>query len=155
MNLKITSTSEIINSQDIQNAYMNFYSYMMDYLWNLKVVKNLATLEISIFQRFPDKDEMENALNALEVEIRDTLNDEENPDSKDFKDSFEVMKDYIERYTDNGYEIWNMQPEVNVEEILEEDDSDGKLHVGKVVTKDTDESEEPEEDINIFEEPEE
>lgn len=140
MSLKITSTkSEIINSQDIQNKYMDFYSYMMQYLWNLKVVQNLANLEISIFQRFPDKEEMEKALNALEVEIKDTFNDEENPESKEFKEAFETLKEYIEEYTDNGYDILNLQPAVNVEEILEESEDDGKLHVGKIVKKEVEE----------------
>lgn len=141
MNLKITSTiAETINSQDIQNVYMDFYTYMMKYLWNLKVVQNLANLEISIFQRFPDKDEMEKALNALEVEIKDTLNDEENPESKDFKEAFEVLKEYIEEYGDCGYNILNLKPAVNVEEVLEEsEEDDGKLHVGKIVKKEVEE----------------
>lgn len=140
MSLKITSNiAETINSQDVQNAYMKFYTFMMQYLWNLHVVKNLANLEIAIFKRFPDKEEMENALNALEVEIKDTLNDEENPESKDFKDAFDVLKEYIEQYTDNGYDIYNLQPAVNVEEILEESEDDGKLHVGKIVKKEVEE----------------
>ena len=96
MSLKITSTTaETINSQDIQNAYMKFYAFMMQYLWNLDVVKNLANLEISIFQRFPDKEEMEKCLNALELQIKDTMKDEENPENKDFLESFETLKEYI------------------------------------------------------------
>lgn len=140
MSLKITSTtSETINSQDIQNVYMKFYTLMMQYLWNLDVVKNLANLEISIFQRFPDKEKMENNLNALEIQIKDTMKDEENPGSKDFLESFETLKEYIQEYTDNGYEIYNLQPAVNVEEILEESEDDGKLHVGKIVKKEVEE----------------
>ena len=140
MSLKITSTtSEAINSQDIQNAYMKFYAFMMQYLWNLDVVKNLANLEISIFQRFPDKEEMEKRINALELQIKDTMKDEENPENKDFLESFETLKEYIQEYADNGYEIYNLQPAVNVEEILDESEDDGKLHVGKIVKKEVEE----------------
>lgn len=140
MSLKITSTtSDAINSQDIQNVYMKFYTFMMQYLWNLDVVKNLANLEISIFQRFPDKEEMEKHLNALELQIKDTMKDEENPENKDFLESFETLKEYIQEYTDNGYEIYNLQPAVNVEEILDESEDDGKLHVGKIVKKEVEE----------------
>ena len=140
MSLKITSTTaETINSQDIQNVYMKFYTFMMQYLWNLDVVKNLANLEISIFQRFPDKEEMEKCLNALELQIKDTMKDEENPENKDFLESFETLKEYIQEYTDNGYEIYNLQPAVNVEEILDESEDDGKLHVGKIVKKEVEE----------------
>lgn len=140
MSLKITSTtSESINSQDIQNVYMKFYTFMMQYLWNLDVVKNLANLEIAVFQRFPDKEEMEKAVNALEIQIKDTMKDEENPENKGFLESFETLKEYIQEYTDNGYEIYNLQPAVNVEEILEESEDDGKLHVGKIVKKEVEE----------------
>ena len=140
MSLKITSTtSESINSQDIQNVYMKFYTFMMQYLWNLDVVKNLANLEIAVFKRFPDKEEMEKTVNALEIQIKDTMKDEENPENKGFLESFETLKEYIQEYTDNGYEIYNLQPAVNVEEILDESEDDGKLHVGKIVKKEVEE----------------
>lgn len=138
MSVKIEcSRREVITSQDIQNDYIKFYPYMMQYLWDLKTVTDLANLEIAIFKRFPDKEEMEDCIEKLEVEIRDTYRDEEDENDKEFQKAFNLLKEDIELYEDTGFEIFQVEEALDVQDVLGEDKfSEHKtLHVGKIVQR--------------------
>lgn len=125
MTVKIEVTKkEVLTSQDLQNDYIDFYKCMMNHLWDMKVVTNLANLEIAIFKRFPDKEEMEKYINLLEPDIRDTLKAEEDVDSGEFRKSFEVLKTDIENFEEIGYDIFAIEQAIDVQEILGEDSSD-------------------------------
>lgn len=133
---------KVITSMDIQNAYIKFYTYMMQYLWDLNTVMTLAKLEISIYKRFPKKEEMEQYIDDLEKDIYLTFDNEEALNSDDFKKSFEHLKHYIEDYEENGLEIYAMVPNIDVDEILGEDkiedNNEGEkktIEVGKVVRR--------------------
>ena len=109
--------NEIITSSDIQVAYTKLYACMMNYLWDFNTVKNLANLEIAIYKRFPDKEEMEKYINLLEHDIDDTFNNPEYSDSEDFKKRFNVLKDYIENYDDTGYDIYTVESRLDLDAI--------------------------------------
>lgn len=127
MTVKIEMAKKvIITSQDLQNDYIKFYTYMMGYLWDLKVVTNLANLEMAIFKRFPDKEEMQKYVETLESYIRDTFKVEEDLDSAEFEAAFEVLKDDIENYEDIGYDIFTIEQAIDVDKILGEDAVDDK-----------------------------
>lgn len=129
---------EIITSQDIQNDYAKFYPYMMKHLWDLRTVMDLANLEIAIFKIFPDKEEMQKYFEVLAIDIKDTFNDEDDPDYKEFQKVFNTLKEDIELYEDVGYEIFRIEEAVNVESILEEnkeDKSKKTIQVGKIVRR--------------------
>lgn len=133
---------KVITSMDIQNAYIKFYSYMMQYLWDLNTVMNLAKLEIAIYKRFPKKEEMQQYIDLLEKDIYLTYDNEEALNSTDFKKSFEHLKQYIEDYEESGLEIYAMVPNIDVDKILGEDkidnDSEGEkktIEVGKIVRR--------------------
>lgn len=137
--MKIESSErEYITSQDIQNVYLRFYPYMMQYLWDLKVVMDLANLEIAIYQRFPDKEEMLKYANALEYDIQDTYRDDEDPECVQFKKSFEQLKSYIEDYEDVGYDVYRVPEKIEApkEEESEPEVKEKKvIEVGKIVKK--------------------
>ena len=61
-----------ITSTDIQNKYQKLYTYLMDFLWDFDVFEKIADLEISIYDTFPDKDNMLKCLKELQYEIKDT-----------------------------------------------------------------------------------
>jgi len=125
MTVKIeVNKKEVLTSQDLQNDYIDFYKCMMNHLWDMKVVTNLANLEIAIFKRFPDKEEMEKYINLLEPDIRDTLKAEEDVDSGEFRKSFEVLKTDIENFEEIGYDIFAIEQAIDVQKILGEDSSD-------------------------------
>ena len=135
------SKREVITSQDIQNDYMKFYSCMMQYLWSEKAVEHLAELEISIFKRFPDKEEMSNCIRILEYDIADTYKDEEDMQAKEFKKNFELLKEDIEDFEEVGYDIFKIDEVKDVDKILDEDIEESTpkekktIQVGKIVTK--------------------
>jgi len=130
-----SSKREIIDSTDIQNAYIKFYPYMMDYLWDLHTVMDLANLEIAIFTLFPNKEEMQRCVDALELDIRDTYKDEVE-DGEKFKKTFESVKQCIEDYQDSGYAIYQVGESLDVEEIKEEVEPKNKtLHLGRIVER--------------------
>lgn len=130
------SKREIIDSSDIQNAYMKFYPCMMNYLWDLHTVMDLANLEIAIFKRFPDKEEMQKYVDSLEINIRDTFKEDEELGQLEFKKTFEALKQCIEDYQDCGFDIYQISNSLNIEEIKEESEPEKKtLHVGKIVER--------------------
>lgn len=139
-----SSTKEIITAQDIQNAYLKFYPFMMQYLWDIKTVMNLANLEIAIYKIFPDKDEMEKYLNLLEIDIRDTYRDDtgEDKELQHFQEAFDHLKSYIEDYEDCGYDIYRIQENLDADDIIEANEEAEKeptekkvLHVGRIGIK--------------------
>lgn len=120
-----SSKKEVITSQDIQNRYIDLYLFMMNYLWDLKVVKELANLEIAIYKRFPDKDEMSNCLHKLRYDIQATYNELAENDEEDFKKYYEALDAAIENFDTNaGYEIYMVSSLLDPEEILEEAESE-------------------------------
>ena len=119
--MKIESSKEVITSQDIQNRYIDLYLFMMNYLWDLRVVKELANLELAIYKRFPDKDEMSNCLHKLRYDIQATYNELAEDGEEDFKKYYEALDEAIEDFDANtGYEIYMVASALNPEEILEE-----------------------------------
>lgn len=133
------SKREIITVKDIQGAYLQFYPCIMQYLWDMKTVQCLANLEISIYKAFPDKEEMQKYVNELESYIRDTYNNEEDVNAADFKKTFEHLKSYIEQYEDIGYDIYHVEPIINMDnvedKVTDEPTEKKTISVGKIVTK--------------------
>ena len=130
--MKIESSKEVITSQDIQNRYIDLYLFMMDYLWDLKVVKELANLEIAIYKRFPDKDEMSNCLHKLRYDIQATYNELAEDGEEDFKKYYEALDEAIENFDANtGYEIYMVASTLDPEEILDEDEVEESVEPGK------------------------
>ena len=99
----------IITSSDIQVQYEQLYGYLMDYLWEFKVVQAIAYLELAIFKKFPDKDEMLRCVRNLRQEISYTYNELNADDKPEFKDAFDRLEDLIENYEDEGCELYAVQ----------------------------------------------
>lgn len=133
----------VILSQDIQNDYIKFYACMMQYLWDMRTVMNLANLEIAIFKRFPDKEEMENHLRLLETDIQDTIREAKRQDDEEFEKTFDKLKTSIENFNDNGYDIYQIEQKLDLSSIRAEGGATGqsdepkKMHitVGHLGTK--------------------
>ena len=77
-------SNTVITSSDIQVKYEKLYKFLMQFLWEFKVVQDLANLELAVFKRFPDKDEMMNCLRILKTSISYTYNEMAEDDDEDF-----------------------------------------------------------------------
>lgn len=108
-----------ITSSDIQVRYEQLYSFLMDYLWEFKVVQALANLEIAIFKRFPDKDEMQRCLTILKRDVSLTYNELNDNDEPDFKKAFEDLEEAIDKYDNAGCELYSVQEVIDDPEDVE------------------------------------
>lgn len=109
-------SKQVITSSDIQVKYEQLYEFLMEYLWEFTTVQALADLEIAIFKRFPDKDEMIRCLRKLKSEISYTYNEMAADDLEDFKEAFEDLEETIEDYEESSCELYS------VEELIDDPD---------------------------------
>ena len=113
---KKVKEESIITSSDIQVKYEQLYQFLMDFLWEFRVVQSIANLEIAIFKRFPDKDEMLRCLRELKLEISYTYNELEKDDEVEFKEAVDDLEDAINNYDEPGCELYS------VEEVIDDPD---------------------------------
>lgn len=108
----------MITSSDLQVKYEKLYEFLMNYLWEFTTVQALANLEIAIFKRFPDKDEIQKYLRELEADISRTYNELAEADEIEFKETFEDLKQAVEDYDEEKtcLELYG------VEEVIDDPD---------------------------------
>lgn len=112
---KLNTSTGIVTSSDIQVKYEKLYEFLMQFLWEFEVVQDLANLEIAIFQRFPDKDEMLHCLRELEHSISYTYNELAEDDDTEFKDAFDDLATAIEEFDPEkaGCELYSVEEVVD------------------------------------------
>ena len=81
----------MISSTEFQSAYNWFYEEMRKYIWDLDVVEILAELEVTAYDAFVDREKLLRVLTALEREIREFFEDDQ-----DLKDSFDGLMELAE-----------------------------------------------------------
>ena len=96
--LSKSTEKEVITSSDIQVKYEQLYHFLMEFLWEFNTVQALADLEIAVFKRFPDKEEMQRCLRELKLSISYTYNELSEDDEEEFKETFEDLEEAIENY---------------------------------------------------------
>ena len=106
----------IITSADLQAKYEKLYAFLMEYLWEFKTVQALANLELAIFKRFPDKEEMQKCFRALKLEIFHTYKELSEDDQKDFEKAVDDLEQSIEDYEDAGCELYGVEVYVDTPE---------------------------------------
>ena len=102
-------SNTVITSSDLQVKYEKLYTFLMKFLWEFAVVQDLANLEISIFKRFPDKDEMLKYLKELDYDISHTYNELAEADDEEFKNAFEDLQASIEKFENPGCELYSVE----------------------------------------------
>lgn len=138
-------SNSVITSSDLQVKYEKLYKFLMNYLWEFQTVQALADLEISIFKRFPDKDEMLNCIRELKLAISSTYDELAEADDEDFKSAFEDLESAIEEFDPEttGCELYQVEEVVDdPTDIAADDDIESpierrKFRIGdiKKVTK--------------------
>lgn len=83
---------------ELQQAYINLYKFLRQYIWDFSVVELIADLEVAAFTRFPDKDKLSILIKKLDSELRDLLKGEDNQDFQDAWDRFKTVADDDEYY---------------------------------------------------------
>lgn len=80
-----------MNSNEIQNAYVDLYTQMRKYIWPFDVIDILVDLEIESFKSFPDVMKLRELLDRLHREIQSTLSED-----KDFETSYSSFKKLLD-----------------------------------------------------------
>ena len=109
-------SKEVITSSDLQVKYEQLYQFLMGFLWEFQTVQAIANLEIAIFKRFPDKEEMQKRLRELKQFIMYTYNELSKDDETEFKETVEDLEQAIEDYDNTGLELYG------VEEVIDDPD---------------------------------
>ena len=152
----------VITSSDLQAKYEKLYTFLMDFLWEFSTVQALADLEISIFKRFPDQDEMLKCLRKLKADISHTYNELAKDDEEDFKDAMEDLEKAIEDFENPGCELYCVEEFVSdSEDVSAADDFDNskfakgkrKFNIGDIKHTTKEERELQEEAANTLQNP--
>lgn len=77
----------MISSADIQNAYVNLYTRLREYIWSANVIEIIADLETAVYETFPDMEDIRKQFKKLKYELYDALRDDE--ELKDVVDAFD------------------------------------------------------------------
>ena len=144
----------VITSTDIQNKYQKLYTYLMDFLWDFDVFEKIADLEISIYDTFPDKDNMLKCLKELQYEIKDTYEDLAENDDPGFEDAFKSLQKSIDDYDpDNALvELYSVEQPVLLPGDSDEEDTE-VFRMGDIQHRHLDENDVVEENDEVVEEP--
>lgn len=157
-------SNTVITSSDLQVKYEKLYKFLMDFLWEFQTVQALANLEISIFKRFPDKEEMQKCLRELKLSISSTYNELTEDDEDEFQKAFENLEKSIDEFENPGCELYGVEEVVDgsndvtsVDDVVvEENEEKRKFKFGditKVTPEDKEEQVLQEEAIETLENP--
>ena len=152
---------ELITSSDIQVAYEHLYKFLMEFLWEFPVVQSLANLEIAIFKRFPDKEEMIDRLRELKHNVSQTYNELSREDDTEFEEAVDDLEKAIEDYDEEktGCELYSVEEVIDTpKDIAASDDMnmpDGKrkFKIGNIKKTTKEERELQEEAARTLENP--
>ena len=81
----------MISAKQLQNGYNKLYRCLRNYIWPGEIVVDIADLEVSCYQTFPDLDTIQNTYNKLKYSVFRYIDDDE-----DMKDAFENFRQTLE-----------------------------------------------------------
>lgn len=80
-------------SVDFQNAYVDLYGYMRNYIWDLDVVEMLADVEVDTYDAFIDLEKLSRDFQKLYEEVKDVAKENDDEDLIKSADAFKKMID--------------------------------------------------------------
>lgn len=95
-----------MNSSSIQNAYIDFYTVVRNYIWGFATINKLVDIEIESFQTFPDIIRLRNLLSDIRPDLESTMKDDD-----ELKNAFDSFVKLVES-DDKLYSIIDVVREV-------------------------------------------
>ena len=84
----------MISSVDVQNAYINLYKKLREYIWSAPVIEIIADLETAVYEVFPNMEDIRKQFKLLKYELYEVLRDDE--EMQEAVDAFEdIISDEI------------------------------------------------------------
>ena len=81
----------MLNVMYIQQAYIDLYTYLRNYIWSYDVVEKIANLEISVYKACPNIADIKHNLYELHSHIYPYFNKDE-----ELKESYEAFEDMMD-----------------------------------------------------------
>lgn len=81
----------MIYSVDFQNAYVDLYKLMRNYIWDLDIVEMLADVEVATYDAFIDLEKLNKCYQKLYPEVTEVATDNEDEELKKSADAFKKM----------------------------------------------------------------
>lgn len=81
----------MICSVDFQNAYVDLFALMRNYIWDLDVVEMLADVEVDTYDAFLDLEKLSKDFQRLYSEIKEVAQDNDDKELQESADSFKKM----------------------------------------------------------------
>lgn len=91
----------MIKTSEIQHVYIDLYKEMRRYIWNFKVVENLAKLEVSVYEACPDIFDIRNKFSVLRSSVLDVISKDE-----ELRSAFDKFFDVISSEDEVGYKLY-------------------------------------------------
>lgn len=121
----------------LQSLYNKLYIRLREYIWDFKTVETLADLEVSVYRRFPSKEEVEKYFYRLKKDIMSAEVYREDEDLQNAVINFENQLDD----TDQFYaELTTFREVVDTDE----NDNQEELEDTEFITESEEQSEEDE-----------
>lgn len=114
----------MISLQDLKRNYVKFYTEVKNYIWPFDAVKDLAELEVAIFDRFPDMHNVRNLFNRFRSDIYNEIYEYE-----ELKEAVDKFQEFIEKDDDIYSQLSAVTEDYTNESI--EDKKPSKKKTGK------------------------
>lgn len=124
----------MISLQDLERAYVKLYKKLREYIWDIPTVKDLANLEIAVYNRFPNINEVRQCTDKLRSDIQDVINTERSQrniyaDDYTLEDAINDFEELIN--SEDSNEIYS--PLVKVMEVSYSEDKEIKGAGSRIV----------------------
>lgn len=88
----------MVSCRELQNAYLNMYKELRNYIWGFNIVENLAELEINVYSAFPDVSKLKVQFNNLYLGIKSVLSEDE-----ELRKSVEAFQESLNNIDDDFF----------------------------------------------------
>ena len=117
----------MVPATKLQSLYNKLYIQLRKYIWDFKTVEDLADFEISVYRRFPDKEDIEKVFYRLKRDITTSDIYREDDDLKYAVEAFEDQLDETDQFyadLDTFREVVDTNENDDSEEQEESEDSE-------------------------------
>lgn len=117
----------MVPATKLQSLYNKLYIQLRKYIWDFKTVEDLADFEISVYRRFPDKEDIEKVFYHLKRDITTSDIYREDDDLKYAVEAFENQLDETDQFyadLDTFREVVDTNENDDSEEQEESEDSE-------------------------------
>lgn len=104
----------MITLNDLNNAYIDLYSALREYIWDISTIELLAELETATYNRFADLDKVRHLFHNLKICISST---DVYKDDKELQDAVKTFESALD--TDNSIVY---SPIISIDPLYDEED---------------------------------